>query len=161
MSEPTGAPPETSEPTGAPPETSEPTGAPPETSSRLPLRRSGRDRMVAGVCAGLGRYLGIDPVVVRIGTVVLALVVGIEVLLAYLIAALLIPSEDRNGEASESAWDMGERSRLVLGVVLVLLGLSMFFLEIVPWIRGLLNRDTIGALLLIGAGVLVLTVGRR
>ena len=30
------------------------------------LRRPVTDRIVAGVCSGLGRYLGVDPVLVRV-----------------------------------------------------------------------------------------------
>jgi phage shock protein PspC (stress-responsive transcriptional regulator) len=57
------------------------------------LYRSRSDRMIAGVCAGLGRYLGIDPTVVRLVFVVLALLgVGSGVLL-YILMMLIIPQE--------------------------------------------------------------------
>jgi phage shock protein PspC (stress-responsive transcriptional regulator) len=57
------------------------------------LYRSRSDRMIAGVCAGLGRYLGIDPTVVRLVFVVLALLgVGSGVLL-YIIMMFIIPQE--------------------------------------------------------------------
>ncbi len=57
------------------------------------LYRSRSDRMIAGVCAGLGRYLGIDPTVVRLVFVVLALLgVGSGVLL-YIIMIPIIPQE--------------------------------------------------------------------
>ncbi len=48
------------------------------------LRRSRDDRVIAGVCGGLGRYLGIDPVVVRLAALVLVVAGGTGVLL-YLI----------------------------------------------------------------------------
>ena len=38
------------------------------------LVRPQDDRVIAGVCSGLGRYLGVDPVLVRIAAVVLAIV---------------------------------------------------------------------------------------
>ncbi|SFM82986.1 PspC domain-containing protein [Methanolobus profundi] len=57
------------------------------------LRRPMGDRMVAGVCSGLGNYLDIDPVVIRliwaVGTV-FSLGTG---LLVYLIAWIVIPEE--------------------------------------------------------------------
>ena len=56
------------------------------------LYRSKNDRKVAGVCGGLGVYLGVDPTVVRLITVVVCLFAGAG-LLAYLIGALLIPEE--------------------------------------------------------------------
>ena len=57
------------------------------------LTRSVKDRMFAGVCAGLGDYLGMDPTVVRLIFVLLFFVTGPGVLLAYLIMALIVPSE--------------------------------------------------------------------
>jgi phage shock protein C len=36
------------------------------------LRRPLDDRIVAGVCSGLGRYFGVDPVLVRVGFAIFA-----------------------------------------------------------------------------------------
>jgi len=55
------------------------------------LTRSVKDRMFAGVCGGLGDYLGMDPTVVRLIFVLLFFVTGPGVLLAYLIMALIVP----------------------------------------------------------------------
>jgi phage shock protein PspC (stress-responsive transcriptional regulator) len=66
---------------------------PPESPPPRRLLRSRSDRVVGGVCAGLGRYFNVDPIIFRIGAVVLAFVGGAG-LLAYLAALLLIPSED-------------------------------------------------------------------
>lgn len=56
------------------------------------LYRSDRDKMIAGVCGGLGQYLGIDATVIRILWAVWC-IIGIG-LLAYLAAAVIIPRED-------------------------------------------------------------------
>ena len=56
------------------------------------LYRSKRDRMLAGVCGGLGHYLGIDPTVVRLIWVFLVFGAGFGVL-AYIICAIVIPEE--------------------------------------------------------------------
>ena len=61
-----------------------------DTTKRL--HRSRTDRMIAGVCGGLGRYFGIDPTLVRLAFVVIALAVG-SGLLAYLILWIIIPLE--------------------------------------------------------------------
>ena len=58
----------------------------------LPLCRPIQDRMLAGVAAGLARYLGVDVTVVRIVLAVLAIVGGLGVPL-YLAGWLLIPEE--------------------------------------------------------------------
>jgi phage shock protein PspC (stress-responsive transcriptional regulator) len=54
------------------------------------LTRIEEGRMIAGVCAGLGRYLGVDPTVVRVIFILLALFAAGGVLL-YLIMWLIMP----------------------------------------------------------------------
>ena len=56
------------------------------------LMRAEEGRMIAGVCVGLGRYLGVDPTIVRIIFVLLALFAAGGVLL-YLILWLIMPME--------------------------------------------------------------------
>jgi len=67
------------------------------------LYRSTKDRMLAGVCGGLAEYLEMDPSVVRLLTVVIALVTsGAPVLVAYVVAACIVPEDterDSRGEA--------------------------------------------------------------
>jgi phage shock protein C len=62
------------------------------------LYRSGNDRILGGVCGGVGDYLGVDPVIIRVLWVLAALVWGFG-LLAYIIAWIIIP---RN---PEHKWD--------------------------------------------------------
>jgi phage shock protein C len=50
-------------------------------------------RVIGGVCAGLGQYFQIDPVLFRLGFVIMGVCYGTG-LLAYLIALFVIPSED-------------------------------------------------------------------
>ena len=59
---------------------------------RPALRRSYQDHMLAGVAAGLARYFGVDPTIVRIAFVVLTVVGGAGIPL-YLAGLLLIPEE--------------------------------------------------------------------
>lgn len=56
------------------------------------LTRVEEGRMIAGVCAGLGKYLGIDATVVRLIFVLLA-VFGGGGLLIYIILWLVMPME--------------------------------------------------------------------
>jgi phage shock protein PspC (stress-responsive transcriptional regulator) len=62
------------------------------------LRRPLDDRIVAGVCSGIGRYLAVDPVLVRVGFVVLAALTWGAALLAYPIAWFLMPEEPAPAE---------------------------------------------------------------
>lgn len=57
------------------------------------LTRSTSNRMLAGVCAGLGEYLGIDPTIVRLLTV-LAFFTGFGgIAIVYLIMAIVVPEQ--------------------------------------------------------------------
>jgi len=57
------------------------------------LTRS-RDKMIAGVLAGIGDYFDIDPTIVRIVYVVLSIAsIGFPGLIAYLIMWAIIPEE--------------------------------------------------------------------
>ena len=61
------------------------------------LYRSRNDRVVAGVCAGLGHYFNLDPVLIRVIAVVLGFMSFGTVLLLYLVLALIIPLEPEQG----------------------------------------------------------------
>ncbi len=56
------------------------------------LKRSGSNRMICGVCGGLGEYLNVDPTVIRILWVFCAFALGSGIL-AYIIAAIIMPEE--------------------------------------------------------------------
>ena len=58
------------------------------------LRRRRDDRVLGGVCAATARSLGVDPLVVRIGAVVVGLISAGTAVLAYLLAWMLIPGDD-------------------------------------------------------------------
>lgn len=62
-------------------------------NSRHPLRRSRSDRVIAGVCGGLGAFFGIDPVWFRLAFILALLPGGIPGLLLYLICWIVIPAE--------------------------------------------------------------------
>lgn len=61
------------------------------------LYRSQRDRMLAGVCGGLADYFGIDPAIIRLLFVFLALAGGPGVLV-YLVFWLVVPCEPLTGQ---------------------------------------------------------------
>ncbi len=69
-----------------------PSPPPPGPQPKIPLRRTRDNRVVAGVCGGLGRATGVDPVVFRVVVAILAVFGGAGILL-YLVAWALIPEE--------------------------------------------------------------------
>ncbi|WP_344976043.1 PspC domain-containing protein [Salinactinospora qingdaonensis] len=65
------------------------------------LRRSSERRVLAGVCGGLGDFLGIDPNFVRLAFAVITLfMVGGGVFL-YVLAWLIMPEEGAEGSVLE------------------------------------------------------------
>ena len=54
------------------------------------LRLSAKERMIGGVCGGLGEFLELDPVLFRAAFLVLAVIGGLGILL-YLVLWLVIP----------------------------------------------------------------------
>jgi len=57
--------------------------------------------MLAGVCAGVGEYLGVDTTLVRIGFVILTIMGGAGIPL-YLAGLLLIPEEGSDQSLASS-----------------------------------------------------------
>ena len=53
------------------------------------LYKSNKDKMLDGVCAGIGEYFDIDPTLVRLGAVVLTCAGGSGIL-AYIVCAIII-----------------------------------------------------------------------
>ena len=101
--------------------------------SHAVLRRDLENRVVAGVCAGLGRRMGIDPVILRVAFVAAAAAGGFGLLL-YALAWLLIPA---NGAvpASAPARVLPRRAswQVAAGVGLLVLALILFLRELGIW----------------------------
>jgi len=89
--------------------------------SRRP-RRSATDRKIAGVAGGLGRALGVDPVLVRVGFVVLTIFsLGVPL---YLLCWLLLPADGDEVSAAESLIGRGRSSVppvLTVGLAILLM----------------------------------------
>ncbi|WP_242454465.1 PspC domain-containing protein [Bailinhaonella thermotolerans] len=58
------------------------------------LRRTRDGRIIAGVCSGAGRYVGIDPNIIRIALAALTLFGGAGIAI-YALAWLIVPEEGR------------------------------------------------------------------
>ena len=66
------------------------------------LYRSRRERKLAGVCAGFGEFLGVDPTIVRILYLVVTIITGFfPGIFIYFAMALIMPVEPLNGDAGE------------------------------------------------------------
>ncbi len=63
------------------------------------LYRSEENKMIAGVCGGLGEYFNVDPTLIRLAWAILSVPTAFfGGLLVYIIAAIIIPSKYEIGE---------------------------------------------------------------
>ena len=56
------------------------------------LYRSNKNKVLAGVCGGIGEYLDVDPVIIRLLWLLFALGMGTGIIV-YIIAWLIIPKK--------------------------------------------------------------------
>jgi phage shock protein C len=61
--------------------------------NRQVLRRSRSNRLVAGICGGLGQFFGISPTWFRLAFLVALIPGGVPGILTYAILWIVIPSE--------------------------------------------------------------------
>ena len=73
------------------------------------LYRSDENKMLAGVCGGIAEYFGVDPTLIRLAWVVFSLLGG-SGLLAYILAAIIIPRDDiQNASSRVSARGINDK----------------------------------------------------
>jgi phage shock protein C len=61
------------------------------SQTRAPLRRSHRNRVVAGVCGGLGEFFGVSAFWFRLAFLIALLPGGVPGIIAYLLFWLIVP----------------------------------------------------------------------
>jgi phage shock protein C len=149
------------------------------------LYRSQTDKMVGGVCGGLGHYLGIDTTLVRLFFVILGFANGGIALLLYFVLWIVMPLEGQTPSASmeeslrTGTAEMAQRARtigddlratwherprdvgLILGGALIILGGVLFLQNLdLPWLRWFSVDLLWPALLIIGGLALLFRQAR-
>lgn len=74
------------------------------------LTRSRTDRVIAGVCGGLGQYFGVDPVIIRLIFVVITILGGAGVL-AYIVMWIIVPEDGQKSYAESIKKDIDEKKK--------------------------------------------------
>ena len=102
---------------------------------RRALRRDTGDAMIGGVLAGLARYLSADPILLRIGYVVVVAATAGVAAIAYPIAWFLIPplGESERRPTSRTLRLPGSNSRVAGGVGLLTLSALLVLRELGIW----------------------------
>lgn len=108
-----------------------------ETKKQLPIKklyRSRDDRVIFGICGGLGKYFEIDSWIIRIFFIAFIFFNGFGIIL-YLILAILIPlergikEESLKQEIDETIIEINRRKnvKIFLGFILVFIGIIYIF----------------------------------
>ena len=149
------------------------------------MMRSQTDKMVRGVCGGLGAYLGIDPTLVRLFFVVLGLSNSGIALLLYFVLWIVMPLEGKPAPGSltdaigTSTQEMADRARnlgqdirenmvprqrqvaMFGGIALLVLGSALLLQNLsIPWLARLRLNQLWPILLIIGGLVLLVRQSR-
>ncbi|MBN2321085.1 MAG: PspC domain-containing protein [Acidobacteria bacterium] len=107
------------------------------------LYKSRKNCVIDGVCGGIGEYLDVDPVLVRI-VAVFFLFVGGSALIAYIVGMIIIPKApieageteenggDRTVPVSERSEGFGKAGGLIFGVIMIAFGVH-FLLRNIPF----------------------------
>jgi phage shock protein C len=124
---------------------------PHDEGARRQLRRSKENRVIGGVCGGLGRYFGIDPILFRIGFLALLIPGGFGLLL-YIISWIAIPEfrtvQDESHDSLRTP--VSQRvSGMLVGGALVLIGLMILMQRFIDWFDPRIMGGA--ALIIIGA----------
>lgn len=97
------------------------------------LYRSREQKIVAGVCGGLGEYFAIDPVWFRIGFVVLTFGGGSGILV-YLLMWLIVPESPEGYTTPGGGRGRAFNGAAVIGVVFMFVGTIALVNTIAPWL---------------------------
>lgn len=108
----------------------------PSSSDAIPrkrLYRSRSDRLIDGVCGGLGAYFDVDPVWIRVGWVVLVLIGGWVPVLAYIAALIILPNAPR--EMDEALPYRRHGRGYLFGIIMMAIGLLLLLsnFHLLPW----------------------------
>uniref|UniRef100_A0A7C3RK54 PspC domain-containing protein n=1 Tax=Dictyoglomus thermophilum TaxID=14 RepID=A0A7C3RK54_DICTH len=65
------------------------------------LYRSKKNRVILGVCGGIGEYLNIDPTIIRLIFIFFLIAFNFSLVVVYFLSALIIPEEPDISEKNE------------------------------------------------------------
>ena len=124
------------------------------------LYRSNSERIIWGVCGGLGNYFQIDPILIRILFVLLFFAGGTG-LFVYIILAIMIPKSPEE-EKKEEIMKVNKGFRSFVGLLIALVGLNIILASVFSInIFYLLNWKIFLAILLILVGIKIISENEK
>lgn len=121
------------------------------------IYRSSTDKVISGVCGGLGEYFNIDPSIIRLFWLLLSIsTCGIGIL-AYIICSIVIPKSDGEIYYDSNDTNNYSNSAVFVGIILIIIGASVLIRKIWPWFNvKWFNLTKYWPVLLIIAGVYII-----
>ena len=136
------------------------------------LFRSKDDKILCGVCGGIGEYLGVDPNIIRLITVALFVINPLLVFLIYLVACFILPEGKGLSEGTSKSLDLRRilnevaKSKylrsvlLILSFILVIVGLIAIVVSLLkPVITLTLWSQPLGFVLSLSYGIALIIAG--
>ncbi len=139
------------------------------------LFRSKSDKILCGVCGGIGEYLGVDPNIIRLITVALFVINPLLIFILYIVACFILPEGYRSKELSEESLKSLDLRRilnevakskylrsvlLILSFVLVIIGLIAIVVSLLkPVITLTLWSQPLGFVLSLSYGIALIIAG--
>ena len=126
------------------------------------LFRSNSDKMISGVCAGVGEYFDLDPSLMRLAFVLITFATGGGGILAYIVAAIVVPERpegytyeanqeqevyDENGNPVGDRYTQ-KKTKQIIGIVLLAFGGMLLLDNLFAWF----DKGVIWAVIVIGVG---------
>ena len=132
------------------------------------LERQANNKVIAGVCSGLGKYFNIDPVFFRVAFIAL-LFAGGSSLLIYIILVIVVPKErffvlENNSTTNNNTFETfqqndlsgnetSDNNSLIIGLVLISGGVLFLLNNLVPFFK--IQKLWPAILIILGLGLIM------
>ncbi len=134
------------------------------------LYRNKNNSWLGGVIGGIASYFQMDPSLLRILFIVVALIFGLlgELLVVYILAWILLPAKTYQADDLKS-YDFEEsdvkpgkgKTHEFIGAIIIFIGLAILIKQFLPYHLFSIDKHLIGATLLMLTGLLILFKGRK
>lgn len=120
------------------------------------LHKSTKDKIISGVCGGLGEHFRVDSSIIRIIWAIAAFAYGTGILL-YIIAAIILPSDDyeRVEDDSRSENLLNADNSKLIGTIFIISGLLFLLRQFTPF----LDSKYVWPIILIALGLFIIVKG--
>ncbi len=95
------------------------------------LYRSTSNRMIAGVCGGIGEAFGVDPTMIRLFWLLFILLPGSPGMLLYIVSSIILP-EESDYYYDNFSYKGNSNNKVFIGLALILFGLYSLFRRVWP-----------------------------